>query len=163
MKSIFPKDSFQKIEEDICISTGISTLVLMENAGRSCVDFITGKYSNDQINNLLILAGKGNNAGDGFVIARHLANMNFNVKLGLVFGLDSLTGIALENFNLLKSQKSSLVHIFDCKDVTEFEKNLSPETKIIVDCVFGTGFKGSPDEKIEGLLVKVNSLEMLKE
>ncbi len=159
MKSIFSKDSFQKIEEDICISTGISTLVLMENAGRSCVDFITAKYRKDQINNLLILAGKGNNAGDGFVIARQMANMNINVKLGLVFGIDLLTGIALENFNLLKNQKTTQVHIFDCLDVTELEKNLSSETKIIVDCVFGTGFKGSPDEKIEGLLVKVNSLE----
>ncbi|MBK9227999.1 MAG: NAD(P)H-hydrate dehydratase [Ignavibacteria bacterium] len=159
MKSIFPKDSFQKIEEDICNSTGISTLVLMENAGRSCVDFITANYSADQISNLLILAGKGNNAGDGFVIARHLANMNYNVKLGLVFGRDSLTGIALENFNLLKNQERTFVHVFDCRDVTELEKNLSSETRIIIDCIFGIGFKGSPDEKIEGLLRKVNTLE----
>lgn len=162
MKSIFPKNSFQKIEEDICKTTGISTLVLMENAGRSCADFITSNCSPEEINNLIILAGKGNNAGDGFVIARHLANKNFIVKLGLVFGEESLAGISLDNLNLLKNGTESNVEIFDCKDSNELQKHLTSEVRMIVDCIFGIGFRGTPDDKVSGILNKVNSLDNIR-
>ncbi len=158
MKNIFPKDSFSKIEEDICITTGISTLVLMENAGRSCADFIAANYPHDSVNNILVLAGKGNNAGDGFVIARHLANRAFRVKVGLIFGEGTLSGIAKENFELLKKMYSEKVDIFECRDKQSLLNNTGKDTKIIADCIFGIGFKGTPDENVSQILSEVNSL-----
>ncbi len=159
MKNIFPKDSFPKIEEDICNSIGISTLVLMENAGRGCADFIASHYPNNSLDKILVLAGKGNNAGDGFVIARHLANRQFKVKVGLIFGEESLSGIAKENFELLRKMYSESVDIFDCKEKESLLNNLTRDTKIILDCIFGIGFKGMPDENVKQILEEVNSLD----
>jgi NAD(P)H-hydrate epimerase len=159
VKSVFPKDSFSKIEQSICESSGVSTLVLMENAGRSCADFLSSRFP-DRLNaNFLILTGKGNNAGDGFVIARHLAIKRYKVNVGMIFGEKDLGGIALDNFNLLKSFDNSLVEIFDCKQAGDISTRMTSGCNIIVDCIFGIGLKGAPDDHIGSILSAVNSFD----
>ena len=55
----------------------------MENAGRSCAEYLIDKFTFDQLDNLIILAGNGNNAGDGFVIARHLITKGIMVNISV--------------------------------------------------------------------------------
>ncbi len=151
MKAVIPREEFLKTESDICRSTGISTLVLMENAGRSCAEFILGNFPPEKIDGILILTGKGNNAGDGFVIARQLALKGFRVNLGMVFAEDQLTGIARENFDILKAMSNSGVNIFTCESVDDLRKKVVGTPHLLADCIFGTGFKG----KLEGAAAEI--------
>src|SRR5215216_3469334 len=58
---------------------GVPGVVLMENAGRSCAELLT--RLNPERKPAVILCGPGNNGGDGFVIARHLDNHGWPVKV----------------------------------------------------------------------------------
>ena len=78
---------------------GISSLVLMENAGRGCVDVLERLGIDGPV---AILCGKGNNAGDGFVIARHLAIRNHDCRVILLCNPSELTGDAATNFAILQ-------------------------------------------------------------
>jgi hydroxyethylthiazole kinase-like uncharacterized protein yjeF len=78
---------------------GMSGLVLMENAGRGCVDVLERLGINGPI---AILCGKGNNAGDGFVIARHLAIRGHACRVILLCDPNEFQGDADTNFAILK-------------------------------------------------------------
>src|SRR3984957_19965123 len=52
---------------------GIPSLSLMENAGKSIADFMSARFRRLESRRIIVLCGKGNNGGDGFVTARHLA------------------------------------------------------------------------------------------
>ena len=75
---------------------GIPSIVLMENAALSCASQVVG------FNSFTVLCGKGNNAGDGFAIARHLINKGKNVKIYTLFG-ESFSGDSRTNFEILKN------------------------------------------------------------
>src|SRR5436190_14004674 len=60
---------------------GMSGLVLMENAGRGCVDVLLSLGCRGPV---AVVCGKGNNAGDGFVIARHLNLMDIPIRVVLL-------------------------------------------------------------------------------
>lgn len=96
---------------------GVSKLELMENAGKNCADYIKAHFPGKSV---LVVAGQGNNGGDGFVIARHL-----NCKIYFLGEESKLKHEAQVTFR--KLNKSQFVN-----DVIE--------THIIVDCIFGTGF-----------------------
>src|SRR4051812_8829789 len=77
---------------------GVPGIVLMENAGRGCADVLqllgcTGTVA--------IVCGKGNNAGDGFVIARHLDLHGVAVKLLLLGAAEELRGDAATNYGIV--------------------------------------------------------------
>ena len=69
---------------------GISGQILMENAGRACTDVIEVQ----PVNSVILLCGKGNNAGDGFVIARHLLVREIPAITILLVPPEKLTGDA---------------------------------------------------------------------
>ena len=85
---------------------GMSGLVLMENAGRGTVDVLERIGVAGPI---VILCGKGNNAGDGFVIARHLEIRGHACKVVLLFPPSELTGDAATNFAILEKSNVPIV------------------------------------------------------
>jgi NAD(P)H-hydrate epimerase len=110
---------------------GIAGLVLMENAGRGVVDVLTALGIDGPV---LILCGGGNNGGDGFVIARHLAIRGAECRVVTLVPEEKLTGDALTNFHIL--QKGD-VPIVDFTDV-------DTDAAWIVDAMLGTGARGEP-------------------
>jgi NAD(P)H-hydrate epimerase len=87
---------------------GISGLVLMENAGRGCVDVLERLGIDGPV---LILCGKGNNAGDGFVIARHLEIRGHAGRVLLLCAPDELRGDAAANFAILRNAGTQFVDL----------------------------------------------------
>ncbi|MCA9268600.1 MAG: NAD(P)H-hydrate epimerase, partial [Planctomycetales bacterium] len=85
---------------------GMSTLVLMENAGRGCVDVLNSVRA---VGPVAVVCGKGNNGGDGFVMARHLANRSIAVRVALLCRPEELTGDAAINFAVLEKMGLSVV------------------------------------------------------
>jgi len=82
----------RQIDQDTIEGIGIPGIVLMETAGSAIVQAIERHYPNCQ--RIGILAGKGNNGGDGIVIARQLAHAGRDVHLFLVSPVESFTGEA---------------------------------------------------------------------
>ena len=131
--------------EKKAVGRGMSFAQLMENAGRASARIIYRNYCKEK-KNVLIISGSGKNGGDGFVIARRLAEMDCNTLVLLPCGKPS-DEISLNNLNLLDE---GTVYETDDWD------NLIKYSDVIVDCLFGTGFRGALDEKCASLAKTVN-------
>src|SRR2546430_16609597 len=93
------RDQCREIDRLATADYGIPSLVLMENAGRGCVDVLE-RIGIDGL--VAILCGKGNNAGDGFVIARHLNIRGYTCRVLLLCPPHELGGDAATNFAILQ-------------------------------------------------------------
>lgn len=162
MQSVIPRNSVLKTEESICADTGISPLVLMENAGRNCAEFIAERLLAGHNETPLILCGKGNNGGDGFVIARHLASKGIASRIALLFPESDFKGIAEENLRILKSSSKELADISECKSADDVERLLTGNVKTVVDCIFGVGLKGRPEDRIQEIIELLNGKDLLR-
>ncbi|MGD9733066.1 MAG: NAD(P)H-hydrate epimerase, partial [Desulfamplus sp.] len=87
----------QNIDRAAIQSFGIPGQVLMENAGRGAVEMFLRTFPYIKSKRVSILAGRGNNGGDGFVMARYLMEKGFEVKTFLFSTSDRVTGDAKAN------------------------------------------------------------------
>ncbi len=116
---------------------GVSTLQLMENAGRSIADAISARFGAGS--SVLVYSGLGRNGGDGMVAARHLAARKFKVTLRLIGDGRTISDpIVLQNWLALKSMSSS-VKIEECRDSSSLSES---DSDVLVDAVLGTGVRG---------------------
>ncbi|MBC7856628.1 MAG: NAD(P)H-hydrate epimerase [Pirellulaceae bacterium] len=117
---------------------GMSGLVLMENAGRGCADKLCELGIRGKV---VIVCGKGNNGGDGFVITRHLDARGIRVRVVLVAQPDELRGDAEANYAVLKSAGFPIVDVSGLSDALA-------GADWIVDALLGTGATGDPRQPI---------------
>jgi NAD(P)H-hydrate epimerase len=127
---------------------GISGLVLMENAGRGTVDVVERLGISGPV---VILCGKGNNAGDGFVIARHLEIRGHAAKAILLFPPSDLTGDAATNFAILEKTNVPIVETPD--DLASHSRGAD----WIVDAMLGTGARGEPRPPFDAAIDWMNA------
>ena len=130
---------------------GIEAHILMENAGRAATQILLEKFPHaGRTTEILIFAGKGNNAGDAFVVARRFLCLDRRVR---VFHLQpdfGYKGASLKNFEILKKMKSKLIYLESASDLQEFfQSSTGPFT--IVDGILGTGLKSS----LEGIFYDI--------
>jgi NAD(P)H-hydrate epimerase len=131
---------------------GMSGLVMMENAGRGCADLL------EQIGiagPVVICCGKGNNAGDGFVIARHLELRGYSVKVLLWFPPESLRGDAAHNCQILQRAETPLLVCPDNAD-REWLPTAVAGADWIVDAILGTGSTGVPRPPFDSVIDELN-------
>src|SRR5207302_5011864 len=114
---------------------GVPGVVLMENAGRGAAGVLLSLGIGGPV---LICCGKGNNGGDGFVIARHLDNRGVGVRVLLFARPEELTGDAAINFRII--ERSGLPIVIQ-PDPAALAGELAP-TAWVVDALFGTGLTG---------------------
>ena len=121
---------------------GVSGVVLMENAGRAVASVILAECSSAK--KMAVICGAGNNAGDGFVIARHLISSGKEVSVHITEKKERYRGDAKANLD-------SLLEIG--ADVRELGGKLPriKDTEVIVDAIFGTGL----DRNVEGFYEKL--------
>jgi NAD(P)H-hydrate epimerase len=129
---------------------GISGLVLMENAGRGTVDVLERLGIQGPV---IILCGKGNNAGDGFVIARHLEIRGHAVKVLLLAPPAELTGDAAANFAILEKSTVPIVEV-DAPDQLDSQAR---GADWLVDALLGTGAKGDPRPPFDAAIDWMNA------
>jgi len=129
---------------------GISGCVLMENAGRGAADAIEDFIKDNNLERVLVIAGKGNNGGDGFVVARHLVNRGIDCTVLLAFEKSSARCDAAANLDIALKMEVDVREPGD--DLSSF-KELICRPGIIVDALLGTGLNqdvsGSYREIIE--------------
>ncbi len=126
---------------------GIPSLTLMENAGKSVVAFIKQRFAKLGRRRIVILCGKGNNGGDGFVVARHLLEMGARSAVYLFAEPAEVRGDAAVN---LKRWQDAARELRIVRDGNEWQaaKAALASADIIVDALLGTGVRGP----VEGLL-----------
>ncbi len=137
---------------------GISGLVLMENAGRGVADRLC-KLGIDGA--VAICCGKGNNAGDGFVIARHLDLRGFAARVLLWTEPSELTGDAAANFQILKKTDVPIEVFAGGHDAARSQRQLAG-TAWIVDALLGTGARGEPRPPLDAVIEQLNAAAAAK-
>ncbi len=123
---------------------GIPSLVLMENAGRQVVAAIEASFPNLTMRRVAVLAGRGNNGGDGFVIARTLLERVVDVPVFVIGPLADVRGDARHNLEVLGRLGVSVVEIAD-EQTWELHFSEISTCDLIVDAIFGTGLRQEPD------------------
>ena len=137
---------------------GISGLVLMENAGRGVADRLCALGIGGPV---VICCGKGNNAGDGFVIARHLDLRGFAVRVLLWAEPSDLTSDAAANFRILEKTGVPIEVFGDEHDAARLDKHLAGAAWI-VDALLGTGARGEPRPPLDAVIERLNAAAAAK-
>lgn len=114
---------------------GVSALQLMESAGKGLADYVRGMSPG----NVVVLCGKGNNGGDGFVVARHLCR-DCMVTV-ILLSRDIRTTVATRNYQAL-SHCSVSVMIADTPDAVLACRDCISAADVVVDAMLGTGLAG---------------------
>ncbi len=137
----------------------IPTLLLMENAGRMIAENVLNIVSERGFENIVIIAGKGNNGGDGFCAAKHIKNQRkkINLKIVLLEDEGKIRGDALINFQIAKKLGISIVRIREANEL----KNLLPKEGIVIDAIFGTGLSKDIEDKF--ILDVIDEINLWKE
>lgn len=144
-RHFLPPAAIRELDRRAIEEFGVPGIVLMENAGRGCAEFIANLNSAGTV---VICCGKGNNGGDGFVIARHLDNHGISAEVLLFAAPAELRGDALTNYEIVRRSQMPLTI---CAEQTQPEPHwLAPlrsklqAAGIIVDALLGTGTTGEP-------------------
>lgn len=122
---------------------GIAGLVLMENAGRAVVDVFQKELGGVKDRRFLVLCGKGNNGGDGFVIARHLLNREGKVNCVLLGKVAELKGDARTNAQILLNAGYKIQEVTKPDELSRLSA-VGCQLSAIVDAIFGTGLSSPP-------------------
>jgi ADP-dependent NAD(P)H-hydrate dehydratase / NAD(P)H-hydrate epimerase len=133
---------------------GIPGKVLMENAGMGCTDFIAQNCLNPK-DKTAIFCGNGNNGGDGFVISRLLKIMNFDVTVFLLGKIEKMSPETKDNYDLCVENSIEIIDLTDSENPKETLKLY--EFDLIIDAIFGIGFKGEVRGFISGVIQSMNS------
>lgn len=132
--------------EALANQNGLSYDDMMESAGLGCAEHIL--HYHPEAKNIVILCGKGKNGGDGFVIARHLYEAKKNVSVILTFR-EASDELSEKNKRLI----DGTVNIFDGTHINKSITTLLTDADIIIDAVFGIGFKGKLPDNIRELFI----------
>jgi len=147
-------DKMRQVEEK-AHDMGILRIFMMENAGNSVANYIVNKFKKLKNKRIVVAAGTGNNGGDAFVAARHLAYHGAKITVILLGSPNDLkTEEARINWNILE-QMNSIDLIFAKETSSEITKMIN-NADIIIDGIFGTGIKGSISEPHSSAIDAIN-------
>ena len=135
---------------------GLPGVVLMENAGRGCVDWLVELGVDGKV---VVCAGKGNNGGDGFVIARHLENRGYDVRVLLFANPETLRGDARINYQVIDRAQTPIRVLDDSLPENKLESVVSEElaqADWIIDALLGTGTSGSLRQPFPAIINAIN-------
>src|SRR6058998_3726601 len=135
---------------------GIPSLVLMENAGREVVAAIEAVYSDLSERRVAVLCGRGNNGGDGFVVARTLIQRGVDTSVFLLGRVADVRGDARTNLEVLGRIGVTVVEVADSQ-AWELHFSEVSDCTLIVDAIFGIGLNAPVSGLIESVIADVNA------
>lgn len=155
MSSSLTRAQLRRVDQEAVSRYGMSSLILMENAGRSAADLIHHHYESIDHPRAIIICGAGNNGGDGCVIARHLHNHQWQVTVYIAGDLSRLTPDMRTNLSIL--EKMSLDINQAAADVISQQiAATNHSADILVDGLLGTGFSGMVRSPTDALIHQIN-------
>lgn len=134
------------------IARGIPGIRLMETAGCGAAEWILKQYADLTAKHAAILCGKGNNGGDGFVVARKLLEAGWHVSVFSIADREHLTADAAINAQRLEETIRTIGRgVFYTRATSDQLSRLSSSSSIYIDAILGTGFSGILSEDIAAL------------
>jgi ADP-dependent NAD(P)H-hydrate dehydratase / NAD(P)H-hydrate epimerase len=147
--SLYQVEQIRKLEEIAIEKFGISVDVLMRRAGESAFRELKKRWP--QAKNITVVCGKGNNGGDGYVVASLAKKAKLNVKILQLVAYDDLNGAAL--CAALKCQKLKIKTLpFNAKELKGSE--------VIVDAILGTGLIGEVTGRFKAAIDAINKFKV---
>src|SRR5271154_1346266 len=128
---------------------GIPSLTLMENAGATVAEFIAQRCPKFAQRRIVVLCGKGNNGGDGFVVARRLQELGAKPEVYLFASPEEMQGDAATNCKRWQEASGELQMVRNSGDLQSVKPALE-SADIIIDALLGTGTRGA----VEGLFAE---------
>lgn len=155
MIPILSNEAVRTVEEVSRRKQGISSLELMERAGQACTDRLVELVSTGQFGSspsFHVLAGMGNNGGDGLVIARLLAARSFPVRVTMIHHREGATPENLANLEMLSRSTVPVDHIHTSNEHVQISDN-----ELIIDCILGAGSTRAVTGWLTQLIDRVNA------
>ncbi len=161
------RDEVRSIDRRAIDEFGMAGVVLMENAGRNAAAVIDSLRPGGVGAAVRIVCGKGNNAGDGFVIARHLELLGHDVRILLAASPRELTGDAAVNYRIAERSDIPIANL-SAAGSSGWQAALAEATAstaggaadadlILVDALLGTGAQGPPRGSIATAIAAINA------
>ncbi len=138
---------------------GISGELLMENAGLQVVEALMSYFDDQPPATVAVLCGRGNNGGDGFVVARHLHNLGGEVVIFLFGQASALRGSAAINHRLAARVGVPVIEVPDEEAWQPLADDLA-DSECIVDAMLGTGLESAPRGVIAAAIESVNAADV---
>lgn len=142
LKPLYDAEGMRAVDRWAIEERGVPSLELMEAAGRAVAEAVAGLAPQGPVR---VVCGKGNNGGDGFVAARLLRGMGFEVEALLLWPGEELRGDAAANFERFGGE---LIE-------GEPGERLAG-SGAVVDAIFGTGFEGAPRKPAAAAIEAIN-------
>ena len=131
MLKIVSPDTMKNMDKRAMEEYSIPGIVLMENAGRKLAEQVNNIWENQSIKSskkVVVFCGKGNNGGDGFVVARHLSNAGFDIHVFITADPNEIKGDALVNLHIIQKM--------DIDIHTTLEKDFLQKASRVTDGAF---------------------------
>ncbi len=149
------REQIREIDRRAIEDYGMAGVVLMENAGRNAAELIRASIKEtDQPVAVCILCGRGNNGGDGFVIARHLCNAGLKVEIILLADPEKLAPDAKTNHDIAHKMEIP-IRPFAESDAAACVSR----AQVVVDALLGTGFTGDVRPPLDRAIELINSAD----
>ena len=155
------RQQVREVDRQAIEALGLPGVVLMENAGRHVADIVFDVLENDL--HLIppdavvwIFCGGGNNGGDGYVIARYLANAGVGVEVFTTKAIDELPPDAATHARVAVGMGLAL-HDIQQPQLLQAALDDAPSPHVIVDALLGTGFEGGVRPDIAAVIEAINA------
>jgi NAD(P)H-hydrate epimerase len=151
---LLTREQVRAIDRRAIDEFGVPGAVLMENAGRGAAEVLASLGIRGRV---VVCCGKGNNGGDGFVIARHLDNREVPLRVLLFAKPEELSGDAALNYHIL-SRSGVPLDVRGGRPVDEesLRRELA-EAEWVVDALFGTGLAGAVRPPFDQVIAAINA------
>lgn len=155
MALVLTRDQVRAVDRLAIERYGIPGLILMENAGRNAASVIDERFG--PAGKAVVVCGAGNNGGDGCVIARHLHNRGWGVRVAVVGRAESLTSDMKVNLQIARAM--NLVNVDVSTDPATIFERLGGimHDEVVVDALLGTGFQGQVRAPLSEVIDVINS------
>jgi len=134
---------------------GIPGIILMENAGRAAAEETWRLAGSDPSARVVVLCGKGNNGGDGYVVARHLFNRGMNPTVLVFSPLGEISGDAAINLAIILKMDLQIEEVASEDDLDKAQAPVS-SADVLVDALLGTGVSGEVRGPLRSAIEMIN-------
>ncbi|WP_449244311.1 NAD(P)H-hydrate dehydratase [Desulfobacca acetoxidans] len=146
----------RQLDQQTIAEIGIPSVVLMENAGRTTYQILRREFP-ELDEPVVVLAGRGNNGGDGFVVSRYLANAGFEVVVLLLAEKSQIGGDARINLEVLEHLLVPVREITSAAALQE-QVPLLKSAALLVDAILGTGLNSDVKGLYRDAVVLINEV-----
>ncbi|MFC4618858.1 NAD(P)H-hydrate dehydratase [Camelliibacillus cellulosilyticus] len=153
---IVSREAMQAMDRHAIDCVGIDEKILMENAGRAVFQSLASDLRNER--KIGVVIGKGNNGGDGLVIARYIYDRESPLDVWLVPERQEITGIAAVQLSVYEKAGGSVRFINE--EGWEAFRQAAGQWTIAIDCLLGTGFQGAPRPLYLDVIQLINRLDI---